>query len=938
MTEVARTNTYIVCQTKHLSTFAVSADDVVPQFNLVNPVDAAELFSNINLANALAIFIVGFLFLGFGIAIFVGWQVDKRERARFAIESKIAAIDARMVGDVKKLDAKSQQLLKMLPAAMGGSKPSSSDPKAKAAEEDEVLNDKSLTLLEKIGIMITREHELSRIVFLQPTEHFTRPQRLTVMMSLILGQIAVVAIFFGLNPSNIAAKLIIGVVSAVVLFPAKTLFRTFFDSSTYIAPPKKRRRGFLGKRGKHEAGPEPISNRRTFTYRVTVVTGNLPGGGTSSDVALVLYGDRGDSGVCLLPAGPGIFSQGQSDVFELPLPDIGRLQKIHIGLESGKKEQSNWYLATVEVVNTATGEGGHFACNSWLEKKRITDRPMKILEITSAFRAENVHEPQLSSLGRRSSAATAATEATGPSQPALPPAPSFRPTRRWRSVVNGVDYKTAPGIDGYMALLPPPGAPVAAHEEGSGFVTPAEAARMSNPPPAPVADAARPRRRIPLSTAGSMNEGAMLFSGAPPAPPAPTPGTPGMMRPKRTHLRATALAIMAATQLQEEQQGQQQPELQAEASGASQGGRPRRLVPLGPLPGNPDMTLKHLPRQDKLDRQARVKGLLREGGLEAGVVVFVPPALENVIVKVQRAWRRRRLVLEKQKYNAVLKMQAHWRGWKARKLYREEKEAIAQGKNISGPVWWVAAHQPKEAPAALAVPGHFQGPFNSLTRLSTAANAVAALKSAGTARASAHASRSQVAAGPTSKALGRQTSMLAASFADRMHRASLSVAPPARMSSWISDADKVARKRQKTEMERKAEEALKEQIEAAKEREKRQRERRKALRERRRRKGLPRWFIWFTYAFCLMFNAVAGECRGERTLQAFPGRLSVQLTPSPPIVHLCSILHHPVRPSVPARHRPGMAAVVRLCHLHGDVCPGARHEDLDLVRSACDPR
>ena len=33
-----RTDTYILCEATHLSDFAVSADDVVPEFNLVNPV------------------------------------------------------------------------------------------------------------------------------------------------------------------------------------------------------------------------------------------------------------------------------------------------------------------------------------------------------------------------------------------------------------------------------------------------------------------------------------------------------------------------------------------------------------------------------------------------------------------------------------------------------------------------------------------------------------------------------------------------------------------------------------------------------------------------------------------------------------------------------------------------------------------------------------
>jgi hypothetical protein len=37
MFERERTEDYILCEAVHLSTFAISADDVVPEFNLPNP-------------------------------------------------------------------------------------------------------------------------------------------------------------------------------------------------------------------------------------------------------------------------------------------------------------------------------------------------------------------------------------------------------------------------------------------------------------------------------------------------------------------------------------------------------------------------------------------------------------------------------------------------------------------------------------------------------------------------------------------------------------------------------------------------------------------------------------------------------------------------------------------------------------------------------------
>lgn len=68
--------------------------------------------------------------------------------------------------------------------------------------------DEKRTFGEAVGKAITSEHDLTQIVAVQPDDPFTRPQRLTVMLCLILGQTAVAAIFFGIDPSNIGMKAI----------------------------------------------------------------------------------------------------------------------------------------------------------------------------------------------------------------------------------------------------------------------------------------------------------------------------------------------------------------------------------------------------------------------------------------------------------------------------------------------------------------------------------------------------------------------------------------------------------------------------------------------------------------------------------------------------------------------------------------------------------
>ena len=66
--EKERTDDFILCESRHLSTFGVSGDDVVPEFNMVNPIADADLFTNINLDNSLAIFILGFIYAAFALA------------------------------------------------------------------------------------------------------------------------------------------------------------------------------------------------------------------------------------------------------------------------------------------------------------------------------------------------------------------------------------------------------------------------------------------------------------------------------------------------------------------------------------------------------------------------------------------------------------------------------------------------------------------------------------------------------------------------------------------------------------------------------------------------------------------------------------------------------------------------------------------------------
>ena len=74
----------------------MSADDVVPEFNVVDPIGDADLFTSLNLENSLAIFVLGFLLAFFAFANATGYRKDVHDRTRARLKEKIATIDSRL--------------------------------------------------------------------------------------------------------------------------------------------------------------------------------------------------------------------------------------------------------------------------------------------------------------------------------------------------------------------------------------------------------------------------------------------------------------------------------------------------------------------------------------------------------------------------------------------------------------------------------------------------------------------------------------------------------------------------------------------------------------------------------------------------------------------------------------------------------------------------
>eukprot|EP00798_Chlamydomonas_sp_ICE-L_P013676 gene13676-19564_t len=85
-------------------------------------------------------------------------------------------------------------------------------------------------------------------------------------------------------------------------------------------------------------------------YTFTVVTSELRGAGTDSDVSVALHGDLGDTPSTILPSRPEHFERGTTDVFRLQLPDVGKIRTMSIG-HNNMGPGPEWHLEMAEVLD-----------------------------------------------------------------------------------------------------------------------------------------------------------------------------------------------------------------------------------------------------------------------------------------------------------------------------------------------------------------------------------------------------------------------------------------------------------------------------------------------------------------------------------------------------------------------------------------------------------
>uniref|UniRef100_A0A383W527 PLAT domain-containing protein n=1 Tax=Tetradesmus obliquus TaxID=3088 RepID=A0A383W527_TETOB len=103
-------------------------------------------------------------------------------------------------------------------------------------------------------------------------------------------------------------------------------------------------------------------------FRVAVTTSDVRGAGTDANVALVLYGEKGDTGERKLESSANDFERGKTDTFFVRSPDIGPVHSLRISHDSSGLGPA-WHLARIKVTNTSSGQALLFPYNGWLDDK-----------------------------------------------------------------------------------------------------------------------------------------------------------------------------------------------------------------------------------------------------------------------------------------------------------------------------------------------------------------------------------------------------------------------------------------------------------------------------------------------------------------------------------------------------------------------------------------
>ncbi|XP_056274884.1 lipoxygenase homology domain-containing protein 1 isoform X1 [Pseudoliparis swirei] len=114
-------------------------------------------------------------------------------------------------------------------------------------------------------------------------------------------------------------------------------------------------------------------------YEIIVITGDVKGAGTDANVSISIFGANGDSGKRhLRQKFRNLFERGRTDRFVLEMLDLGELLRVKVE-HDGSGSNCGWYLACVEVTNTANSVTTIFQCGKWLDNRKADGQSQRVL-------------------------------------------------------------------------------------------------------------------------------------------------------------------------------------------------------------------------------------------------------------------------------------------------------------------------------------------------------------------------------------------------------------------------------------------------------------------------------------------------------------------------------------------------------------------------------
>ncbi|KFV05227.1 Lipoxygenase homology domain-containing protein 1, partial [Pterocles gutturalis] len=125
-------------------------------------------------------------------------------------------------------------------------------------------------------------------------------------------------------------------------------------------------------------------------YEVTVVTGDIEGGGTDTGIFMTVFGSNGNTEEMQLEKNGDRFERGQEDSFIMEIADIAPLRKMRIRTD-GKGTRPHWFMERIILRNLTNQEVATFTYGEWLSKLK-NDKGSLVCEMPAVVNDEQMME------------------------------------------------------------------------------------------------------------------------------------------------------------------------------------------------------------------------------------------------------------------------------------------------------------------------------------------------------------------------------------------------------------------------------------------------------------------------------------------------------------------------------------------------------------------